>query len=60
MKRASALVTGRMDYRHEEFIDFRRVDDLVHSKAVDAWSWLIANEPSGKLTAFGRVKLTRK
>ncbi|MGA7218591.1 MAG: hypothetical protein WBX38_09765 [Candidatus Sulfotelmatobacter sp.] len=33
---------------------------FIYDKAADSWSWLIDNEDHGKLTAFARVKLTRK
>jgi hypothetical protein len=33
---------------------------FAYSKGADTWSWVIDNEAGGKLTAFARVKLTRK
>ena len=33
---------------------------FAYTKGSDTWNWLIDNEDGGKLTAFARVKLTRK
>jgi hypothetical protein len=44
---------------------FKDKDGSVHttfaySKSTDTWQWLIDNEIGGKLSSFGRVKLTRE